>query len=209
MSELFRENKPPISGTEVGEVTTVTVAAELPSHTLTDMAVDYTYFYLGVLARFYRLTGRDVIAEACRLVKTTNKGEVFRIDYTEPFVVGAATAELPMLNNQLYAVPHEASELFSNLLTSAAFMDSASGFFARVVGNRFDILDPFEIKKRAVIAVPPLVSVGFLGLSTTAGCSVIVDRYPEKPAYVNTPPQAGIAQVRDAYLFEITNGRHR
>lgn len=210
-SLLLRKDQHPIQGVEKHVLLEADPlqAKSTGEHTLTDMAQDYTYFYLGVLTKFRKLIQRDLARDCCQILVNSGAPVPIAIDYVEPFVLGVGNTEDVedrLLDFRLYAIPKEADEVFRQLLGSCAFFREGSNFFAKTVAARFKIIDPFALKKMRVVAEPPMIDVTFLGLSTTQGFAYVADRYPQKPTYVLESPQPDIAILRDKIKLKVSNG---
>lgn len=208
---LLRKDRHPVQGVEKHVLLDADPlrAQHTGEHTLTDMAQDYTYFYLGVLTKFRRLIQRDLARDCCQILINAGAPPPITIDYVEPFVIGVgsvANVEDRLLDFRLHAIPKEADDVFRQLLGSCAFFREGSDFFAKTVAARFKIIDPFALKKMQVGDDPPMIDVTFLGLSTTQGFAYVADCYPLKPTYVLESPQPNIAILRDQVKLQVPHG---
>jgi len=178
------------------------------SHTLTSMAKDYEFFYTGVLGVSPKYS-RDMVSEFCRRHPARTKEEApIAIDYEYKFFTGFPTVTFDGadvdFNRRIYAIVKKRWILLRDMIASAAFLDSGTGYYARINYYSIDMVDPFALKKQRVVVNLPTVPVCIFGSSSTHSFSYLLDRpFPNLPIYRRDDPKAEIFVERDNRLKKI------
>lgn len=184
------------------------IDAEDSSTTLVALADRYEFFTTGVLAVSPKYE-RDMVSEFSRRHPAKVKeAEPIAIDYASRFFAGFPAATDTALgvdfNRRIYAIVKDRWKLLRDMIASAAFMDSTTGYYARINYYNIDLVDPFALKKQRVVTVLPTVPVTVFGSSSTNSFSFILDRpFPQLPLYRREPPRPDIFIERDNRLKKI------
>lgn len=158
-------------------------------HTLCDMAQDFEFFTTGVIYAASRFD-RDPISEFARLEPTSLNEELpVCIDYTEPFFQGLGVrlvSGIPVnLDNRLYAIVRHRWEKLRNMISSIAMIHRPSAYYAKLNFYELTIVDPFALKKMAVVDSLPTITVTVFGVSSNRALSYLqATSYPTLPFLV-------------------------
>lgn len=167
------------------------------SHTLQDMAADYEFFTTGVI-HATTVFDRDPVMEFNKLHPAeTNEELPCIIDYSEPFFRGLGVclvAGMPVnLDRRLYAVLRDRWEKLRNTICGIAMIHRPSAFYARLNFYEFNMVDPFALKKMAVVDSLPTVPITVFGVSSNKNFSYLAEaEFPALPYLKQEQPRQDI-----------------
>lgn len=167
------------------------------SHTLLDMSKDYEFFTTGVIHAVTAFD-RDPVSEFNRQhPPSTNDDLPVMIDYVQPFFEGlnvCVVAGLPVdCNRRIYAILRDRFDVLRNTIAGIAMIDRRSGFYAKLNFYEMEIVDPFALKRMAVVTKLPTVPITVFGVSSNKGLSYLQSRqYPQLPLLVTEAAQPDV-----------------
>lgn len=208
-SAIHKDNVPaPIFGMlrkDAGKANDGHVEDESLEHTLVSLSNTYEFFTTGVLAVAPRLQ-RDLLIEFCNQhPASVPEAQPVAIDYESRFFAGFPPVASGIdYNRRIYMVVKNRWPLLRDMIASAAFLDSNTGYYARVNYYNLEMVDPFALKKQRVVIDLPKVNVCVFGYSSTHSFSHIASaEFPRLPMYRKDPPKVEIVIERDSRWKQI------
>lgn len=169
---------------------------EKSGYTLQDMARDYEFFTTGVI-HAVTIFDRDPVMEFNKLHPAANDELPVIIDYAEPFFRGLGVCLLsgsPVnFDRRLYAIPRHRWETLRNTICGIAMLHHPSQFYARLNFYELTMVDPFALKRAAVVSKLPTVTITVFGVSSNKSFAYLQPAaYPRLPYLVQEQPKADV-----------------